>query len=273
MTSFTVDTPRGPVAASESGAGPVLALVAGLGSTAKIWGDLPRVLARHFTVLTIDNRGVGGSRVGRGFSLADAPDDLTAVLDARGHHDFSLLGVSMGGLISLATALEIPRRVRCLVLASCAAHLSQHGRRVLELLRELMRHLPPERVGAALMSLAFAPPFSERFPAFVDEAAALYGLEPADLSGAQSQLERLLDGWDLRPQLPELATPALVLYGGRDPVVAAEDTEALASALPTCETLRLPDAAHSVLAEGGGETLDRIVAFVKRHGSGEAATS
>jgi pimeloyl-ACP methyl ester carboxylesterase len=114
------------------------------------------------------------------------------------------------------------------------------------------------------MTLAFAPGFIERFPGFVSEAASLYGLEAEDLPGACSQAERLLAGWDLRPRLPELDIPALVLIGGHDPLVAPEDSEVLAGALPRCEVRRFPDAAHSVLAEGGAEALEVIVEFARR---------
>ena len=267
MTPFSIDTPRGPIAGIQSGKGPALVLVAGLGSSHRIWGDLPGVLGRRFTVLAIDNRGIGGSRSGHHFSLADAALDVLAVVDGRGHHRFALLGASMGGAIALATALQVPHRVRCLVLASCAARLSGHGRRSLELLRALLRHLPPERVGSALMTLAFAPPFAQRFPGFVDEAARLYGLDPNDLPGATDQVERLLVGWDLRPQLADLELPALVLRGERDPIVAPEDTAELAATLPAGELLSVPSAAHSVLAEGGGAVLDKVLAFLAEHAS------
>lgn len=265
MSSFRVDTPRGPVAGIESGTGPALLLVAGLGSSHRIWGDLPAVLSRRFTVIAIDNRGIGGSRSGQPFSLDGAALDVLAAADARGHHQVALLGASMGGAIALSAALAAPRRVSCLVLASCAASLSAHGRRSLELLRDLLRFLPPERIGRALMSLAFAPPFAQRFPGFVDEAARLYGLDPEDLPGALGQAERLLVGWDLRAQLRELELPALVLGGDRDPIVAAEDTAELARTLPAAELVTVPGAAHSVLAEGGGELLDKVVAFLAAH--------
>jgi pimeloyl-ACP methyl ester carboxylesterase len=265
MTTFTIDTPRGPVAGIELGEGPALVLVAGLGSSHRIWGDLPGVLGRRLTVLAIDNRGIGGSRSGHHFSLADAALDVLAAVDGRGYYHFALLGASMGGAIALATALQAPHRVSCLVLASCAARLSGHGRRSLELLRTLLRHLPPERVGSALMTLAFAPPFAQRFPGFVDEAARLYGLDPDDLPGATDQVERLLVGWDLRPQLAELELPALVLRGERDPIVAPEDTAELAATLPAAELVSVPSAAHSVLAEGGGEILQRVLDFLVDH--------
>ncbi|MCU0233662.1 MAG: lysophospholipase, partial [Thermoanaerobaculales bacterium] len=104
--------------------------------------------------------------------------------------------------------------------------------------------------------------FHERFPGFVDQAAALYGLDPLDVPGALAQVECLLGGWDLRPRLGALTIPALVLAGARDPVVAAEDTGELARLLPRAELVTVADAAHSPLAEGGAELLGRVSAFL-----------
>ncbi|HQN96961.1 MAG TPA: alpha/beta hydrolase [Thermoanaerobaculales bacterium] len=265
MTDFRIDTPRGPIAGTESGHGPALVLVAGLGSSHRIWGDLPSLLGRRFTVLAIDNRGIGGSRAGHPFSLTDAALDVVAAVDGRGHHRFALLGASMGGVIALAAAIAAPRRTGCLVLASCAARLTRHGRRSLELLRDLLQHLPPDRVGPALMTIAFAPAFARRFPGLVEEAARLYGLDPADQPGATDQVERLLVGWDLRPQLAELEVPALVLSGDHDPIVAPEDSAELAGVLPRAELMTVTGAAHSVLAEGGREVLQKVVDFLAAH--------
>ena len=265
MRSFTVATPRGPVAGIETGAGPAVMLLAGVGSTHRIWGDLPKVLGRRFRVIAIDNRGVGGSQSPHPFAISDAALDVLAAADSRGCHRFGIIGASMGGLSALATAIEAPRRVSGLVLASCAASLSSHGRRSLALLRDLRRHLPPDRVGPALMTLAFAPPFAERFPTFVDEAARSYGMDPTDVPGARTQLDRLLTGWDLRSDVRQLRVPSLVLTGARDPVVAAEDTSSLAEALPDAELVTVADAAHSVLAEGGSAVLERVLAFLADH--------
>ena len=52
--------------------GPPLLLVAGLGSRARLWGELPRLLADRFTVLAPDNRGVDGSRGGAPFTVTGA---------------------------------------------------------------------------------------------------------------------------------------------------------------------------------------------------------
>jgi pimeloyl-ACP methyl ester carboxylesterase len=262
VRAVSVLGPRGPLGWSEEGAGPPLILVAGLGATRTIWGDLPHLLARRFTVLAVDNRGVGASRGGAPFTLEGAAADVVLALDEGGHDRAHLLGASMGGLVALVTALSAPERVSRLVAISCAAHLSPHGRRQLALMRDLLHYLPPGRVGEALMTLAFAPCAHARMPGLVSQAAALYGLQPEDVVGAQAQADHLLAGWDIRPRLAHLEVPTLVLAGSRDPVVAPEDTAELARTIPGAELVEVPGAAHSLLAEGGRELLDRVVDFL-----------
>jgi len=71
----SVAGPRGAVGYERWGDAAPLLLLAGLGSRARLWGELPRLLSDRFTVLAPDNRGVGGSRGGDPFSLEGAADD------------------------------------------------------------------------------------------------------------------------------------------------------------------------------------------------------
>jgi pimeloyl-ACP methyl ester carboxylesterase len=93
--------------------------------------------------------------------------------------------------------------------------------------------------------------------------AELYGIDPDDVPGALGQADELLRGRDLRPELGRVRVPTLVLAGGRDPLVAAEDTAAIAAAIPGAELVTVPHAAHSVLAEGGGPLLARVIGFLE----------
>lgn len=265
MKAFSIPAPNGTVSGFETGNGPPIVLLAGLGSTTRIWGNLPAVLGRDLRVIAVDNRGVGGSRDGGPFSFAGAAEDLAAVLDDRGVDRAAILGASMGGVIALHAAISHSDRISRLVIASSSARLSVHGRRLLEVLQDLLLYAPAERVGAALMTLAFAPSFHERFGGFVNDTENLYGPDDADVPGTLLQIDHLLKGWDLREWLPSVGTPALVLYGDHDPVVAPDETKELAAALPNGELGKVPGAAHSVLAEGGESTLDTVMAFLSAH--------
>jgi 3-oxoadipate enol-lactonase len=261
MTNFLIDGPSGPIAGSCIGDGPCLTLIAGLGATRGLWGELPGLLAKTFTVVTLDNRGIGGSRGGLPFTADGAAEDVWTVLDHLDHQTTALLGASLGGLIVLRAALSRPDRVNRMVIASTAARLTNHGRRSIGLLRDMLEHFPPEVFGRSLMTLGFGPPFHRRLPGFVDQTAQAYGLDPKDVPGCLAQAEHMLQGWDDRKALASLQVPALVLAGQRDSVVAWEDTAEISEALPHSVFVRAPDAGHSVLAEAGKHVFDRVVTF------------
>lgn len=272
---LAVDTPRGPVGAYRCGDGPPLLLVAGLGSSARLWGELPRLLSRRFTVLTVDNRGVGGSRRGEAFSLDGAVADLTAVLRAAGAGPAGVLGVSMGGLIAALFAARHPESVARLVVASCAARHSAAHARVLAFFRTILTRMSPLEAGHALMTFAFAAPFVEAYPGFVDEAAGLWAPAPEDVPGVLGQVEALGKGFDVRLELAGITTPTLVLAGELDPIVPVKATLELARSIPAATFRAVEGAAHSVLAEGGAEILDLVTSFLAEPtgASAEATTA
>ncbi len=258
----TIAGPRGPVAYERTGSGPALLLLAGLGSRARLWGELPRVLADRFTVLAPDNRGVGGSRDGEVFTLTGAADDAALVLADAGLGAAGVIGVSMGGLLACEFALRHPEAVQRLVVASCAARLTPSHRRVMRFFEIAFTRLEPVEAAEAFMAFAFGSAFADRYPGFVDQAAKLWTLDPEDRPGALQQLAALRAGWDMRGELKAIACPALVLAGEHDPLVAAAATRELAAAIPEARFREVPGAAHSVLAEGGAALLAEIVEFL-----------
>lgn len=97
------------------GAGPVLLLLSGTGHDHGFWGGQVPHFARHYTVYTLDNRGVGQTRVKtHGYSLADMADDAAAVLAAEGVALAHVMGFSQGGHIAQEVALRHPGVVRSL---------------------------------------------------------------------------------------------------------------------------------------------------------------
>jgi 3-oxoadipate enol-lactonase len=258
----TIDGPRGPVAYERWDGGPPVLLLAGLGSRARLWGELPRLLSERFTVLAPDNRGVGGSRGGEPFSLDGSADDAALVLAHARFSASDVVGVSMGGLIACQLAGRHPEAVGHLVVASCGARLTPSQARVLRFFELAFTRLAPEEAAQAFMAFAFASSFADRYPGFVDQAARLWTLDPEDRPGALDQLAHLKAGWDLRPRLGRIACPTLVLAGELDPLAPAASTRELATAIPEARYREVPGAAHSVLAEGGSALLNEVIEFL-----------
>lgn len=257
-----VEGPRGPVAYERWGSGAPLLLLAGLGSRARLWGELPRLLSERFTVLAPDNRGVGGSRGGSPFTLEGAADDAALVLADSGFVSAGVIGVSMGGLIACQLAVRHPEAVHRLVVASCGARLTASHRRVMRFFEIAFTRLEPTEAAESFMAFAFGSAFADKFPGFVDQAARLWTLDPEDRPGAVQQLDHLKTGWDLRPRLGAISCPTLALAGELDPIVPAAATRELAAAIPEARYREVPGAAHSVLAEGGSALLNEVIEFL-----------
>ena len=100
-----------------TGSGPAAILVQGVGVTGGGWAPQVERLASRFSVITIDNRGIGSSTLDhRQLTIEDMASDVIAVADAEGLDQFNLGGHSMGGVIAQEVALRAPFRVASLAL-------------------------------------------------------------------------------------------------------------------------------------------------------------
>lgn len=102
-----------------AGSGPRLLFIGGTG------GDLrqkPGVfegpLAKHFDLLSFDQRGLGRSERPVGpYRMHHYADDAAALLEAVGWDNCCVMGVSFGGMVAQELAIRHPRRIQRLALA------------------------------------------------------------------------------------------------------------------------------------------------------------
>lgn len=258
----SVAGPRGSVAFQLTGTGPAILLVAGLGSTVRLWGELPGLLARRCAVVAMDNRGVGGSRLGEPFTLTGAADDLALLAEELCLGPLSVLGVSMGGLVAVRAAARHPTLIHRLAAVSCGLRSTPSHDRVLRFFELVLTRLPPHQAAEALMAFAFSAAFTDTYPGFVDQAARLWAPDAADLPGVLGQLTHLRAGFDLSDDARVISCPTLVVAGALDPIVPASASRELAAAIAGAEYREVPGAAHSVLAEGGPQLLEEVLGFL-----------
>ena len=97
---------------------PPLLLVHGGLDHSRSWDLLARALRRNFHVVAPDLRGHGESEwaTGSSYSLADHVYDLTSLVKAAGFENVSIVGHSMGGMVSLTYAGVFPEKVSRLVV-------------------------------------------------------------------------------------------------------------------------------------------------------------
>ncbi len=92
------------------GEGPPLLLVHGWPQNWYAWRMLMPALARDFTVVAVDQRGIGLSdKPQDGYDTGTLAGDLVALMDALGHERFALYGTDTGMPIAYALAADHPR--------------------------------------------------------------------------------------------------------------------------------------------------------------------
>jgi 3-oxoadipate enol-lactonase len=107
------------------GAGPYLTLLHSVGlSTREGWQYQTSLLAKHFSVLSYDFRGLGESERGAGPIGVDVfVEDLEALLATLGITKTVVMGISLGGFVAQACAIKRPDLVSALVLVSTASQI------------------------------------------------------------------------------------------------------------------------------------------------------
>src|SRR5512132_420367 len=118
FTSRYVDTGEVRLHAVTGGGGPPLLLVHGWPQTWYAWRMLMPTLARDFSVVAVDQRGIGLSgKPQAGYDTATLASDLVALMDALGHQRFALYGTDVGMPIAYALAADHRDRVARLVVS------------------------------------------------------------------------------------------------------------------------------------------------------------
>jgi pimeloyl-ACP methyl ester carboxylesterase len=101
---------------------PAVLLAHPLGVTHRLWDEAAAALRDRYRVVRYDVRGHGGSAVPPGpYTLAQMAGDARALLDGLDIEAVHFVGMSMGGCIAMAFALDHPDRVRSLVLCDTTA--------------------------------------------------------------------------------------------------------------------------------------------------------
>jgi pimeloyl-ACP methyl ester carboxylesterase len=99
------------------GNGPPVLLIPGWPETWWAWRNVMPALARKFTVIAVDTRGMGESnRPTSGYDMATIAKDLHELMKALGHQRFRIVGHDIGVWIGYAMATDHPDSVERMAL-------------------------------------------------------------------------------------------------------------------------------------------------------------
>ncbi|GAC1456805.1 MAG: pimeloyl-ACP methyl ester esterase BioH [Steroidobacteraceae bacterium] len=233
------------------GRGKDLVLLHGWGLNLGVWDELARTLARRFRVIAIDLPGHGRSdwdpRAVTPAAQAWRVHETLAPLTER----YALLGWSLGGQFALDLAAAMPAGVeRLALIATTPRFLAAPGWRcgmAPALLTRLAEALGRGRDAAvdeflALCARGSAPRTAARVLRQLRRALHQHGAaHPEALTTGLARLREC----DLRPALPLLRVPALVIAGQADRITRAAAARALAARLEGARYVEFPGAAHA----------------------------
>jgi len=237
------------VAVEVVGAGPPLVLLHGILLDSRAWRPQLDDLRDQFTVVAWDAPGCGRSadphEAWRFPEYADCLAELTAALRLTTP---IIGGLSWGGTLALEFAHQRPGVASALVLAG--AYAGWAG--------SLPSQMRDERLASCLAQSKMAPEdfvpdwmpglFTPAAPSeLIDEYTRL--MSDFHPSGFRTMAHAVAEA-DLRPALPTIDIPVLLLYGDDDRRAPAHTVGAdLAAQIPEARLLLIPDAGHVCNAE------------------------
>jgi 3-oxoadipate enol-lactonase len=252
------------VSFSRRGTGEPVLLIQGVGAVGNAWRPQIDALADDYSVITLDNRGIGASTITeRALTIEGMADDALAILDAEGIGRCHVVGHSMGGLIAMQVALVSPRRVKSLALL-CTFPDGRSGSRLTwdTFLTSLRTRVGTRRMRRnAFLSLVLSKAGMQRpmRDQLAERMTELFARDLADQPPIIMRQLRAMARYDAKWRLRSLASVrTLVVSGEADRIARPEYGRALAAAIPNARYVELAKAAHAVPIESP-EIVNRLL--------------
>ncbi len=210
---------------------PLILLHNGLGCTKSFTKQLPE-LSKYFKVIAYDRQGYGRSthmtslKIGW---LEQSVDELSHFLDRMHLDRANLCGICVGGAIALLFAARNPSRVdRVVAAGTCCFGDEEISNRALKLYPH-PTHLSPDWLHE-----------------LTSHHGESYGKKLYEIF-YQAILEENgypFKGYDLRPTLPQVRSPVLVIHGERDNIFELEQALTMHRCLGEADLRIIPDCGH-----------------------------
>jgi 3-oxoadipate enol-lactonase len=239
---------------------PVLVLANPIGTNVGTWSQQVPVLARGFRVIRFEYRGHGPAGAqspapAGPYSIAELGADVLGLLSSLGIERASYAGVSLGGMIGIWLAANAPERITSLAVVCSALEPLPSA----QAWRDRVAKVRAEGTGAIVDMVVprwFTPAFLQRSPEVV--AAVVEGLKATSTdgyAGCGDAIARM----DLRPLLPSVRSPTLVVSGAEDPAAPPAQGAATALGIGGARLTVIRGASHFAHVEKPGPVTDALL--------------
>ena len=234
---------------------PALLLVHALGTDGRFWDEAVAELARDFHCIVPDLRASGRTpNPAAPVTAQEHAADLVGLLDDLGVERAFFAGCAIGGMVAAVAAAAAPERCAGLVMTNPGV---RNADGVKDMLRDRVGQVRAQGMGVLLPGAAdksfHSMPRDARFDTYVERYAA------QDPEAYALSVLGFLD-IDIRPVLPDVRCPVLLIPGGQDVLMPADSTEVIRSLVPQAGVVRFDDVAHFIPFQAPG----RFVAELRR---------
>jgi 3-oxoadipate enol-lactonase len=219
---------------------PVLVLGNSLGTSRAVWDPQLAVFGGRFRLLRYELPGHGGAPAAAGpYTIADLGAGVLRLLDAHGIGRAAYCGISLGGMIGMWLAAQAGDRISALGLVCTSAYLPPADAWLDRAARA--RSSGMAAISEQVVGRWFTPAFAAARPDVRAEfTAELERTDPAGYAGCCEAIAAM----DLRPSLPAISAPTLVIAGADDPATPPPHGAAIASGIARARLRVIRGAAH-----------------------------
>lgn len=221
-------------------------------------------LASFSRLVIFDKRGTGMSDPITGqLRQRDRIDDIRAVMDAAGMAQAALFGVSEGASLCTMFAATYPHRSAALITFGGSAKQMQSA--------DWPWGWSPDQYDAVLNNVEanWTKSATIRNPSLEGDVRYhrwfVRYLQLAASPGMARSLIQLMATSDVRPVLPTLKIPALIIHRVGDPIVQVEQSRFIAAQIPGARLLELEGIDHWPWIGDNHRLLDEVELFLTNH--------
>lgn len=229
-----------------------------------MWDDQLVALQNHCRTITLDLRGFGSSEVPQGpYMMDQMAADVSGLMTAVGIDRAVLVGLSMGGYVSLAFYRNYPESVLAMVLADTRAaadtpeardrRLRSAAKAEAEGARSIAADMIPLLLGSTTLGQRSS--IVERVRAMIEANSAV------GIAGAQRGMAERRDSTSL---LSAMNFPVLVVVGAEDTLTPVSEAETLGNAIVGARLRIIDGAGHLSNIERPEEFNKALIGFLKK---------
>lgn len=244
----------------ETGSGPPLLLIHGLGGSGYSFRHIIGPLSVHRRVITIDLKGFGASDkpFDTRYSASDQARLVLAFIAQRGFRRVDVAGHSFGGTVALIASLmeqrQASHRIGRLVLMSAPAYPQQMRRGLAFLTLPLIPYLALAVVPPILTARAALETRDRATPRSSDHDAIAYAEPLYDAAGRHALIAttRAIAAYQASGAVPNYSSvrkPALLIWCQGDPTVPLATGERLSREMPLAKLAVLEQCEHGPAEE------------------------